>query len=151
VTGVCSTSKVDLVRSLGAEDVIDYTRHEIDRGGARYDIIIDTAGNRPLSLLRRAVTPRGTIALVGGGHATGRLLGGFQRQMAAPLLSMLGGPRVYGVTARERHEDLEELTPLIESGAVTPVIDRTYALADAPEAIRYLAQGHPAGKVVVTV
>ncbi|RLK25329.1 NADPH:quinone reductase-like Zn-dependent oxidoreductase [Micromonospora sp. M71_S20] len=150
VTGVCSTSKIELVRSLGAEDVIDYTRHEIDRGGARYDVIIDTAGNRPLSLLRRATTPRGTIALVGGGHATGWLLGGFQRQMAAPLLSLSGSQRVRGVAARERHEDLEELTTLVEAGSVTPVIDRSYALADAPDAMRYLAQGHPAGKVVVT-
>jgi NADPH:quinone reductase-like Zn-dependent oxidoreductase len=151
VTGVCGTSKVELVRSLGAEDVIDYTKHEIDRGGARYDVIIDTAGNRPLSLLRRTVTPRGTIALVGGGHAQGWLLGGFQRQLAAPLLSMFGGQRVCGVTGRERHEDLDELSPLLQSGSVTPVIDRTYPLADAPDAIRYLAQGHPAGKVVVTV
>ncbi|MFC6021118.1 NAD(P)-dependent alcohol dehydrogenase [Plantactinospora solaniradicis] len=151
VTGVCSAAKVELVRSLGAEDVIDYTQHEIDRGGVRHDVIIDTAGNRPLSLLRRAVTPRGTIALVGGGHAKGWLLGGFQRQMAAPLVSLFGSQRVCGVTARERHEDLDELTPLIESGTVTPVIDRTYALADAPDAIRYLAQGHPAGKVVVTM
>jgi NADPH:quinone reductase-like Zn-dependent oxidoreductase len=151
VTGVCGTSKAELVRSLGAEDVIDYTRHEIDRDGARYDVIIDTAGNRPLSLLRRAVKPRGTIALVGGGHAEGRLLGGFQRQMAAPLLSLFGGRRVCGVAARERHEDLEELTPLIESGSVTPVIDRTYPLAGASDAIRYLAKGHPGGKVVVTV
>jgi NADPH:quinone reductase-like Zn-dependent oxidoreductase len=151
VTGVCSTAKVELVRSLGAEDVIDYTQHEIDHGGARFDVIIDTAGNRPLSLLRRAATPRATIALVGGGHAKGRLLGGFQRQMAAPLLSLVGSQRVCGVTAREHHEDLEELTPLIESGSITPVIDRTYAHADAPDAIRYLAQGHPAGKVVITM
>jgi NADPH:quinone reductase-like Zn-dependent oxidoreductase len=151
VTGVCSTSKVELVRSLGADDVIDYTLREIDHGGARYDAVIDTAGNRPLSLLRRAVTARGTIALVGGGHATGRLLGGFQRQMAAPLVSLFGSQRVCGVTGREHHEDLDELTPLFESGSITPVIDRTYALAEAPDAIRYLAQGHPAGKVVVTV
>jgi NADPH:quinone reductase-like Zn-dependent oxidoreductase len=151
VTGVCSTSKVELVRSLGAEEVIDYTRHEIDRDGARYDIIIDTAGNRPLSLLRRASAPRGTIALVGGGHATGRLLGGFQRQMAAPLLSLFGSQRVCGVAARERHEDLEELTPLIESGSLAPVIDRTYALADTRAAMRHLAQGHPAGKIVITI
>lgn len=151
VTGVCGTSKIDLVRSLGAEDVIDYTQREIDDGDARYDVLIDTAGNRPLSLLRRAVTPRGTIALVGGGHAKGWLLGGFQRQLAAPLLSLFGGQRVCGVAARERYEDLEELTPLLESGSVTPVIDHTYALADAADAIRYLAHGHPAGKVVVTV
>jgi len=151
VTGVCGSDKVELVRSLGAEDVIDYTRQEIDRAGARYDVVVDTAGNRPLSLLRRAVTPGGTIALVGGGHTEGWLLGGFQRLMAAPLLSLLGSQRVCGVTARERHEDLDELSPLFESGAVTPVIDRGYALAEAPDAIRYLAQGHPAGKVVVTV
>ena len=151
VTGVCGTSKIELVRSIGAEDVIDYTRDEVDRDGARYDVIIDTAGNRPLSLLRRALTPRGTIALVGGGHAEGWLLGGFQRQLAAPLVSLFGGQRVCGVTARERHEDLDELAPLLESGSVTPVIDRTYSLAHAPDAIRYLAEGHPAGKVVVTV
>ena len=151
VTGVCSTSKVDLVRSIGAEDVIDYTRDEIDRGGRRYDVIIDTAGNRPLSLLRRAAASRGTIALVGGGHATGRLLGGFQRQLAAPLLSLLGRQRVCGVAARERHEDLEELTALAEAGTITPVIDRTFALAETPDAMRYLALGHPAGKIIVTV
>jgi NADPH:quinone reductase-like Zn-dependent oxidoreductase len=151
VTGVCGTSKVELVRSLGAEDVIDYTQHEIDHNGTRYDVIIDTAGNRPLSVLRRAVTVRGTIALVGGGHAQGRIMGGFQRQMAAPLLSLFGSQRVCGVTGREHYEDLDELTPLLNSGAVTPIIDRTYTLANAADAIRYLAQGHPAGKVVVTV
>jgi NADPH:quinone reductase-like Zn-dependent oxidoreductase len=151
VTGVCSTSKVDLVRSLGADDIIDYTKHEIDRDGARYDVIIDTAGNRPLSLLRRAATPSGTIALVGGGHAKGRIMGGFQRQMAAPLLSLFVSQRVCGVTARVRAGALQELSRLIESGKVTPAVGGTYALADAPDAIRHLAQGHPAGKVVVTV
>jgi NADPH:quinone reductase-like Zn-dependent oxidoreductase len=151
VTGVCGTAKVELVRSLGAEAVIDYTRQEIDSDGQRYDIIVDTAGSRPLSLLRRALAPHGTIALVGGGHARGRLLGGFQRQLAAPLLSLFGTGRLCGVMARERYQDLDELTPLLESGTVTPVIDRTYALADAPDAVRYLAEGHPAGKVVVTI
>jgi len=151
VTGVCSTSKVDLVRSLGAQDVIDYTRGEIDQGDQRYDVIIDTAGSRPLSVLRRACTPGGTIALVGGGHAQGWFLGGYQRQLAAPLLSLFGRQRVCGVTARERFEDLDELTPLLESGELTPVVDRTYPLAEAADAIRYLAQGHPAGKVVISV
>ncbi|WP_432842905.1 NAD(P)-dependent alcohol dehydrogenase [Dactylosporangium sp. CA-092794] len=151
VTGVCSTSKLELVRSLGAEHVIDYTEHEIDHDGMRYDVIIDTAGNRSVPLLRRATAPRGTIALVGGGHATGWLLGGFQRQMAAPLLSLLGSQRVCGVTGRERHEDLDELTALIEAGSLAPVIDRAYPLAAAPDAMRHLAQGHPAGKIVVTV
>jgi NADPH:quinone reductase-like Zn-dependent oxidoreductase len=151
VTGVCSTSKADLVRSLGADDVIDYTHSEIDGNGARYDVVIDTAGNRPLSLLRRAMTPNGTLVLVGGEHGGGRLLGGFDRQLRAPLVSMFVGQRLRGLVAKERAEDLEALTRLIESGAVTPVIDHSYALVDAPDAIRYLAGGHAAGKVVVTV
>jgi len=151
VTGVCSTSKADLVRSLGAGDVIDYTHDEVDCHGARYDVVIDTAGNRPLSLLRRAMRPRGTLVLVGGEHGGGRVLGGFDRQLRAPLVSMFAGQRLRGLVARERAEDLEAMTRLIESGDVTPVIDRTYALADAPDAIRYLAEGHAAGKVVVTV
>jgi NADPH:quinone reductase-like Zn-dependent oxidoreductase len=151
VTGVCSTSKAGLVRSLDADDVIDYTHDEIDCNGGRYDLIIDTAGNRRLSLLRRAMTPHGTLVLVGGEHGGGRVLGGFDRQLRAPLVSMFAGQRLRGLVAKERAEDLEALTRLIESGAVTPVIDRTYALADAPDAIRYLAEGHAAGKVAVTV
>ena len=151
VTGVCSTSKADLVRSLGAGDVIDYTHDEVGCNGARYDVVIDTAGNRPLSLLRRAMTPRGTLVLVGGEHGGGRVLGGFDRQLGAPLVSMFAGQRLRGLVAKERAEDLEAMTRLIESGDVTPVIDRTYALSDAPDAIRYLAEGHAAGKVVVTV
>ena len=151
VTGVCSTSKADLVRSLGAGDVIDYTRDEVDCNGARYDVVIDTAGNRPLPLLRRAMRPHGTLVLVGGEHGGGRVLGGFGRQLRAPLVSMFAGQRLRGLVAKERAEDLEAMTRLIESGDVTPVIDRTYALADAPDAIRYLAEGHAAGKVVVTV
>jgi NADPH:quinone reductase-like Zn-dependent oxidoreductase len=150
VTGVCSTAKADLVRSLGADDVIDYTTHEVDRDGPVYDVIIDTAGSRPLSLLRRAATPRGTIALVGGGHAKGRILGGFQRQLAAPVISQFMSQRLCGVTARVRAEELAELTRLIESGQVTPSVGRTYALADAAEAIRDLAAGRVAGKLVVT-
>ncbi|MBI3686934.1 MAG: NAD(P)-dependent alcohol dehydrogenase [Actinobacteria bacterium] len=151
VTGVCSTSKGDLVRSLGADDVIDYTHDEIDRHGAQYDVVIDTAGNRPLSLLRRAMTPHGALVLVGGEHGGGRVLGGFDRQLRAPMVSAFVGQRLRGLVAKERAEDLEAMTRLIESGAVTPVIDRAYPLADAPDAVRYLAGGHAAGKVVVTV
>ena len=152
VTGVCSSSKAGLVRSIGADDVIDYTRDAIDCNGARYDVVIDTAGNRPLSLLRRAMTPRGTLVLVGGEHGGGRVLGGFDRQLLrAPLVSLFAGQRLRGLTAKEGAKDLQAITGLIESGAVTPVIDRTYALADAPDAIRYLAGGHTAGKVVITV
>ena len=151
VTGVCSTSKADLVRSLGADDVIDYTQDEIDRDGARYDLVVDTAGNRPLSLLRRAMTRHATLVLVGGEHGGGRVLGGFDRQLRAPLVSMFVPQRLRGLVAKERTDDLQALSRLIESDAVTPVIDRSYPLAQAPDAIRYLAQGHAAGKVAITV
>lgn len=151
VTGVCSTAKAGLVRSLGADDVIDYTEREIDRDGPRYDVIIDTAGNRPLALLRRAATARGTIVLVGGGHAGGRILGGFQRQLAAPLISSFISQRLCGVTARVRATELEELTGLIESGQVTPSVGRTYALAGAPDAVRDLTAARTGGKLVVSI
>ncbi|GGN97932.1 NAD(P)-dependent alcohol dehydrogenase [Microbispora bryophytorum] len=156
VTGVCAAAKADFVRSLGAGDVIDYTREEIDRDGARYDVVVDTAGNRPLSLLRRALTPRGTLVIVGGGHTAYRFTGGMGRTVRAPLLSlftgsMFSGRRLRPMFSRERAEHLEELTRLIESGAVVPAIDRAYPLAEAPDAIRHLMEGHPAGKVVVTV
>ncbi|WP_405088235.1 NAD(P)-dependent alcohol dehydrogenase [Microbispora sp. NBC_01389] len=151
VTGVCSAAKAGLVRSLGADDVVDYAREEIDRDGPRYDVVIDTAGNRPLSLLRRALTPHGTLVIVGGGHTAYRFTGGMGRTFRAPLLSMFVGQRLRPVMSRERAEHLEELTRLVESGAVTPVIDRVCPLAAAPDAIRHLTGGHPGGKVVVTV
>ncbi|MEU6414855.1 NAD(P)-dependent alcohol dehydrogenase [Microbispora sp. NPDC046933] len=151
VTGVCSAAKAGLVRSLGVDDVIDYAREEIDRDGPRYDVVVDTAGNRPLSLLRRALTPRGTLVIVGGGHTAYRFTGGMGRTFRAPLLSMFVGQRLRPVMSRERAEHLEELTRLIESGAVTPLIDRAYPLSEAPDAIRHLTEGHPAGKVVVTM
>ncbi|GII55303.1 NADPH:quinone reductase [Planotetraspora thailandica] len=151
VTGVCGTAKADLVRSLGADDVIDYTRDEVDRHGARYDAVVDTAGTRPLSLLRRALKSRGTLVLVGGGHDSGRLLGGFDRQLRAPLVSLFVSQRMRGLAAKERGEDYEEIARLIDAGAVTPVVDRTYPLADAPEAIRRLERGHATGKIVITV
>ncbi|WP_327049261.1 NAD(P)-dependent alcohol dehydrogenase [Microbispora sp. NBC_01189] len=151
VTGVCSAAKAGLVRSLGADDVVDYAREEVDRDGPRYDVVIDTAGNRPLSLLRRALTPHGTLVIVGGGHTAYRFTGGMGRTFRAPLLSMFVGQRLRPVMSRERAEHLEELTRLVESGAVTPVIDRVCPLAAAPDAIRHLTGGHPGGKVVVTV
>ncbi|GIF72364.1 NAD(P)-dependent alcohol dehydrogenase [Asanoa siamensis] len=151
VTGVCSTGKVALVRSLGAAEVIDYTAEEVDRDGPVHDVVIDTAGCRALSLLRRATTPRGTVLLAGGGHDAGGLLGGYTRQLRAPFVSLFSSQRVTGVAAGERAEYLEALTPLLEDGTIRPVIDRVYPLAEAPDAIRYLAEGHPAGKVVVTI
>ncbi|MEU4223955.1 NAD(P)-dependent alcohol dehydrogenase [Nonomuraea sp. NPDC026600] len=151
VTGVCGTGKADLVRSLGADEVIDYTREEVDRDGPSYDVIIDIAGCRPLSLLRRALTPRGTLVLAGGGHDAGGLLGGYTRQLRAPLVSMFTSQHLRGLASKERAQELEELTRLIESGAVTPVVGRTYPLADTADAIRYLAEGHPTGKIVITM
>jgi NADPH:quinone reductase-like Zn-dependent oxidoreductase len=151
VTGVCSTTKADLVRSIGADHVIDYTREEFADGTRHWDLILDTAGNRPLPQLQRALTPKGTLVLVGG-EGGGRWLGGFQRQLFwAPIRSPFAGQKLRSLTSKERKEDLETLRELLEAGKVTPVIDRTYPLAEAPEAVRYLAQGHPRGKVAVTV
>jgi NADPH:quinone reductase-like Zn-dependent oxidoreductase len=151
VTGVCSTGKAELVRSLGADEVIDYTRDEVDRDGPCYDVIIDTAGCRPLSLLRRALTPRGTLVLTGGGHDAGGLLGGYTRQLRAPVVSAFTRQHLRGLTSRERASELEEMGRLIEAGAVSPVVGRTYPLADAPDAIRYLAGGHSAGKIIIVI
>jgi NADPH:quinone reductase-like Zn-dependent oxidoreductase len=151
VTAVCSTGKADLVRSIGAVDVIDYTQHEVDVNGASYDVIIDTAGNRPLSVLRRALAPQGALVLVGGEHGGGAMLGGFERQLSAPLVSLFSSQRLVGLVAKERAEDFEALTALIESGSITPVIDRAFSLSDAADAIRYVSEGHAAGKVVLAV
>jgi NADPH:quinone reductase-like Zn-dependent oxidoreductase len=151
VTGVCSTPKMDLVRSIGADEVIDYTGEDFADGSRRWDVIVDTAGRRPLSQLRRALTPRGTLVIVGG-DGGGRWTGGFLRGvLRAPLVSLFVGQRLRGLATTERLEDLQRLAGLIESGQVTPVIDRTYPLIEAPDAIRYLEQGHPRGKVVIVV
>jgi NADPH:quinone reductase-like Zn-dependent oxidoreductase len=151
VTGVASTTKVDLVRSIGADQVIDYTREEFADGSRRWDLIVDTAGRRSLAHLRRALAPRGTLVIVGG-EGGGRWLGGFDRQiLRAPILSLVGRQRLRPFTSKERSEDLVALKELIEAGKVTPVIDRTYPLREAPEAIRYLEQGHARGKVVIKV
>jgi NADPH:quinone reductase-like Zn-dependent oxidoreductase len=151
VTGVCSTSKTDLVMSIGADDVIDYTREEFADGTRRWDLIVDTAGRRSLSHLRRALTPKGTLVIVGG-DGGGRWTGGFFRGvLRAPLLSMFVGQRLLGLTSQEKQEDLQTLSELIEGGKVIPVIDRSYPLIEAPDAIRYLEKGHPRGKVVIDV
>jgi NADPH:quinone reductase-like Zn-dependent oxidoreductase len=151
VTGVCSTSKLDLVRSIGADDVIDYTRQDFTDGARHFDVIVDTAGNRPLSRLRRALTPKGILVLVGG-EGGGRWLGGFDRQiLRAPAMSAFVSQKLRALISTEGQDDLLVVKELIEAGKVTPVIDRTYPLSEAPEAIRYLADGHGRGKVVVTV
>jgi NADPH:quinone reductase-like Zn-dependent oxidoreductase len=152
VTGVCSTSKIELVRSIGADDVIDYTREDFTDGSRRWDAIVDTAGRRPLSQLRRALTEKGSLVIVGG-DGGGRWTGGFFRGvLRAPIVSLFVGQRLRGLATKlEDRRNLQALTELVESGAVRPVIDRTYPLIEAPDAIRYLTEGHPAGKIVITV
>jgi NADPH:quinone reductase-like Zn-dependent oxidoreductase len=151
VTGVSSGSKADLVRSIGADDTIDYTREDFTDGKRKWDVIVDTAGRRPLRHLRRALTPKGTLAIVGG-DGGGNWTGGFFRQMLrAPLLSLFTGQRMRPVVSKENRADLVALRALIEEGKVTPVVDRTFSLPEAADAVRYLEKGHASGKVVVTV
>jgi NADPH:quinone reductase-like Zn-dependent oxidoreductase len=150
VTGVCSTTKVDLVRSIGADHIINYTHDDFAEGGQRYDAILDIGGNSSLSHLRRALTPKGTLVIVGG-ETDAPWLGGTDRQLRGLLLSPFLGQKLGTFVSRENHEDMIVLKEFIESGKVTPVIDRTYPLSEAPEAIRYLEQGHARGKVVITV
>jgi len=150
VAGVCSTTKVDMVRSIGADHVIDYTHDDFAEGQQRYHLILDIGGNSSLSRLRRALTPKGTLVIVGG-ETDGRWLGGTDRQLRALLLSPFVGQKLGTFVSRENHEDMTVLKELIEAGKVTPVIDRTYPLSAVPEAIRYMRQGHARGKVVITV
>lgn len=150
VTGVCSTSKTELVRSIGADDVIDYTREEFTDGARRFDLILDTAGRRPLAQLRQALTDDGTIVIVGG-EGGDRWLGGFHRQMFAPWLALFAKQKFHALMFKERQEDLSTLKELIEAGKLTPVIDKTFPLGEAAEAIRYWERGHSRGKVVLTV
>lgn len=150
VTGVCSTTKVDLVRALGADHVVDYTRDDFLEGDHRHDVIIDIGGNTSLSRLRRALAPRGRLVIVGG-ETGGRWLGGFDRSLRAPLLSAFVGQQLGGFICSENHQDMLVLTRLIEAGKVTPVIDRSYPLDEVPKAIRHLAEGHARGKIVITI
>jgi NADPH:quinone reductase-like Zn-dependent oxidoreductase len=150
VTGVCSTAKFDLVRSLGADHLIDYTRDDFADGGRRYDLILDIAGNPAPSRLRRALAPTGTAVLVGGEEG-GSLTGGMDRQMRALVVSLFVRQRLTGLIPNERASDLERLTELIEAGKVTPSIDQTYPLEQVPEAMRYLESGKARGKVAITI
>jgi NADPH:quinone reductase-like Zn-dependent oxidoreductase len=150
VTGVCSTSKVDLVRSIGADAVIDYTREDFADGTQSYDVILDIAGARSVSHLRRALGPKGTLVIVGG-EGGGRWFGGIDRQLRATMLSPFVGQRLGTFIAKPNAEDLVVLKEFIEDGKVTPVIDRAYPLSEVPEAIKYLEEGHGRGKVVITV
>lgn len=150
VTGVCSTAKLDLVRSLGADHAIDYTRDDFAAGPHRYDLVLDLAGNPSLSRLRRALQPTGT-AVLAGGEEGGSLTGGMNRQLRALILSRFGHQRLTTVLCKERAGDLDRLTHLIEDGRVTPSVDSTYSLARVPEAMRHLVAGDVRGKVAITI
>jgi len=148
VTAVCSTGKTDLVRTLGVDHVVDYTREDFTE--RQYDVVLDTASMRGLGQLRRALTPGGTLVLVGGENG-GRWLGGVQRVAGAALLNPFVGHRLKGLVSAVRGADLEVLREMLEAGQVTPLLDRTYPLADAVAAIDHVHKGHSAGKVVLTL
>src|SRR5215210_2300397 len=150
VTGVCSTPKVELVRSIGADRVIDYTRDDFADGRDRYDVILDIAGNRSLSHLRRALAAEGTLVLIGG-EGGGRWLGGIDRTLRALVLSPFVRQKLGTWIATQPKEDLEALHEFLEAGKVTPIVDRTFPLSEVPEAIRYLRDGRARGKVIITV
>ncbi|MBP2327671.1 NADPH:quinone reductase-like Zn-dependent oxidoreductase [Kibdelosporangium banguiense] len=148
VTGVCSTAKTELVQSIGADHVIDYTSQQIPAG--RYDVVFDIAGNRKLTEVRRALTPKGMLVLVGGENG-GIWLGGMERVLGATLLSPFVSHRLRNVLAIERRKDLEFLIGMIEDGKVKPVIGRTCGLAEVPGTIKDLQAGSARGKTVVII
>jgi NADPH:quinone reductase-like Zn-dependent oxidoreductase len=150
VTGVCSTGKVEMVRSLGADQVIDYTREDFTTHRGRYDLILQLAGTSSPSACRRALVPKGTL-LLSSGESSERLIGPVDRIIKAFVLSPFVRQRMSPFLAKPNRKDLRFLKELVEAGKLTPVIDRTYPLSEVPDAIRYLEEGHARGKVVVTV
>lgn len=150
VTGVCSTTKLDLVRSLGADHVVDYSAGDFAEQEGHYDVILDIGGNSKLARLRSTLSPTGTLVFVGG-ETGGKWLGGMQRQIGASLISLFARQNLKMFVSKENHEDLLTLTELIESGKVTPAIERTYPLSEAAKAIRHMEEGHARGKLVITI
>jgi NADPH:quinone reductase-like Zn-dependent oxidoreductase len=150
VTGVASTGKLDAVRALGAASVVDYTREDPTDGRRRYDVVLDIAGNRRLAHLRRALTPRGRLIIVGG-ETGGKWLDGLDRQFRAVLLNLFVRQTLGFFLNKENAADLVTLRELIEAGSVTPLVDRTYPLAETPAAIRQLIDGRATGKIAITV
>jgi NADPH:quinone reductase-like Zn-dependent oxidoreductase len=151
VTGVCSTTKIALVRSAGADHVIDYTQKDIDTTAHRYDVIVDMGGNRPLSQLRRSLSPSGTLVLVGG-EGGGRWIGGAMgRSLRALALNPFVEQNLRMVLATVKRRDLQALSGLIDAGQVAPIIDTTYPLSGAPEAVRRLCTGHAHGKLAIQI
>ena len=150
VTGVSSTAKVDLVRSIGADRVLDYTRDDYLDGSEKYDLILDIGGNNRLARLRRALTSKGTLVIVGGEEG-GSLTGGFGRSIRALVVSMFVSQRLTMLASKERHTDLEALRPFLENGQVVPVIDTTYSLAEVPSAMEQLEAGRVRGKIAISI
>jgi NADPH:quinone reductase-like Zn-dependent oxidoreductase len=150
VTGVCSTGKMELVRSLGADEVVDYTAGDFTRTARRYDIVLDTGGNRALGDLRRLLSPRGTLVLVGG-EGGNRVLGGTGKWIQALVIAPFVGQKLRPLSTAPNKQDLLLVKHLIESGRIMPVIDRAFALVDVPDAFRYLKKGNGRGKIVITV
>jgi NADPH:quinone reductase-like Zn-dependent oxidoreductase len=150
VTGVGSTAQLELIRSVGADEAVDYTRDDVTDGSRRWDVVLDTAGHRSLSRLRRALTPDGTLVIVGS-EVRGRLVGGFDRSLRAVAWSRFVGQRLRMLSSTPRQDDLQTLAGLLEAGKVTPLIDRAYPLAETAEAIRHLLAGNGRGKLVITV
>jgi NADPH:quinone reductase-like Zn-dependent oxidoreductase len=149
VTGVCSTRNVEMVRSLGAHQVVDYTTEDFTRNSHGYDLVVDLVGNRPVRSLRRPLVPGGVLVLVGGGG--GKLLGPLSQMLRARLLAPFLRLRLAIVMAKVTNDDLVTLTKLIDAGDVTPVVDRVYRLSQAPEAVRHVETMHGRGKTVITV
>jgi len=150
VTGVCSTAQVDLVRSIGADEVIDYTRQDFTETVERYDVILETAGRHPVPQLRRALAPKGTLVIVGS-EGGGKWFGGISRQMRAQLISPFVGQKMGTFVAKQNGEDLLTLKELIEAGKVTPVIGATLPLESVSDAVQHMEQGHARGKIVITI
>jgi NADPH:quinone reductase-like Zn-dependent oxidoreductase len=150
VTGVSSTAKLDLIRSIGADHVIDYTREDFADGEKRYDLMLDIGGNSPLSRLRRALAPKGTLVIVGGEQG-GNWTGGFGRQLRAVGLSLFIHQRLTMLSSKEHHTHIEGVSQFIETGQVTPIVDSTYRLAEVPDAMRHLESGHVRGKIAITI
>ncbi len=149
VTGVCSTANLEFVRSLGADHVIDYTAENFATGDDRYDVIVDLVGNRSLAECRRALTRRGTLVLASGNG--GRVLGPILRMLAAMLLGVFVTQNLRPLSSVASGADLEVLRELIDAGTITPAVGRSYPLAETAEAIRHFAEGHPRGKITITV
>ena len=150
VTGVCSTRNVEMVRSLGADHVIDYTQEDFTRSEQKYDLLFQLAGTHSPSDCRRALTSKGTLVL-SSGESDGRWIGPVDRVVKAAVLSPFVSQKLGSFLARPSPDDLQFVKELIEAGKVKPVIDRTYSLSEVPDAIRYLEEGHARGKIVITV